>query len=283
VHTRVLLIAGGSIVAAAALLAGCGANSADVQQLNQNQFTLRGMIASDRQQIDSLQVQVRRLRDEIAELKHAGTTQGPGAGQMGSVNDRLAKLETEVNAMQAAMPTIPTAPPAGAAALPAPATPPAAGAHAAPVAPAEPAPTWPQELESELQAAKKSRAPGAKLYREGLLEMKSGNYPSAIVKFARLQHNYPKSPLSEPAEYFAANALYESGKPDRAILQFNDLVMRFPRGRFTSQALLREAEAFLKLDDKIDARLTLQKLIADHGGTPQATAAAHMMKTLVAD
>jgi tol-pal system protein YbgF len=282
VHTRALLVAAGSILASA-LLAGCGANSADIQQLNQNQFTLRGMIASDRQQIDSLQVQVRRLRDEIAELKHAGAAGGPGAGQMSSVNDRLAKLETEVNAMQAAMPTIPTAPPTGAAAPTAPGVPPAAGAGAAPVAPAGPSPTWPQELDSELQAAKNSRAQGARLYREGLLAMKSGNYPSAIVKFARLQHNYPKSPLCEPAEYFAANALYESGKPDRAILQFNDVVMRFPRGRFTSQSLLREAEAFLKLDDKIDARLTLQKLIADHPGTPQATAAAQMMKRLVAD
>lgn len=279
-QTRALLIAAGSILATA-MLAGCGPSATDIQQLNQNQFTLRGMIASNRQQMESLQVQVRRLNDQIAQLKH-GAGAGPSAASTASINDRLAKLETEVNALQAAMPTIPPAPAAGTEAPSAAVKAPAAGARP-PVASAEPAPTWPQELEAELKAAKSTRAPGARLYREGLLAMKSGNYPSAIVKFAHLQRSYPKSPLSEPAEYFAANALYESGKPDRAILQFNDLVMRFPKGRFASQALLREAEAFLKLGDKIDARLTLQKLIADHSGTPQATAAAQMMKTLVAN
>jgi len=49
---------------------------------------------------------------------------------------------------------------------------------------------------------------------------------------------------------------------NKAILQFNDLVMRFPKGKYASAALLREAQAFLKLNDRIDARLTLQKLVA---------------------
>ena len=48
-------------------------------------------------------------------------------------------------------------------------------------------------------------------------------------------------------------------------------------------ALLREAQAFVKLNDRIDARLTLQKLVADHAGTPQASAADTMMKDLATD
>ena len=96
--------------------------------------------------------------------------------------------------------------------------------------------------------------------------MKAAKYPLAVTKFTKLQHAYPKSPLSEPAEYFAANALFETGGYDQAILQFNDLVMRFPKGKYASAALLREAQAFVKLNDRIDARLTLQKLVADHAG-----------------
>ena len=122
-----------------------------------------------------------------------------------------------------------------------------------------------------------------KLYREGLDAMKAGKYPFAVAKFTKLQHAYPKSALSEPAEYFAANALFETGGYDQSILQFNDLVMRFPKGKYAGAALLREAEAFVKLNDRIDARLTLQKLVADHAGTPEADAANTMMKNLASD
>jgi len=86
--------------------------------------------------------------------------------------------------------------------------------------------------------------------------------------------------LSEPAEYFSANALFELGKYDESILQFNDLVMRFPRGRFASASLLSEAQAFIKMNDRIDARLTLQKLISDHPDAPEAATAQAMMNSL---
>ncbi len=263
---------------AAALLTAC-ATSTDLEQLNQNQMQVRGMVASDRQQIDSLQNQVRRLNDQITELKHG--SEGGGGDSLAAVNQRLSKLEADVSALQAGMSAAPAAGAAAGAAVPGIA--PGAGAAPAPAAAAEPQPTWPQELDDEIEAAKSSRAQGVKLYREGLDAMKEGKYPLAVAKFAKLQHSYPKSELGEPAEYFAANALYETGKYDQAILQFNDLVMRFPKGRFASQALLRQAQAFLKMNDRIDARLTLQKLISDHGGTPQATAANTIMKSLVSD
>lgn len=278
-------IGAAATVAIVFALAGC-TPQADLQQLNQNQFTLRGMIASDRQQIDALQEQIRRQNDEIEELKHGAAGEGPEAS---ALNDKVAKLQTEVSALQAGMAAAPglVVPPAGdtVGAAPGPAAPsePSEAAPAAPAMPAEAAPSWPAELDQEIADAKGSSEPGIKMYRQGLDAMKAGKYPLAVADFTRLQHSYPKSALSEPAEYFAANALYETGEFDKAILQFNDLVMRFPKGKYAGAALLREAEAFLKLNDRIDARLTLQKLIADHGGTPEATAANNMMKDLASD
>ncbi len=277
-------IGAAAVFAAAVALAGC-AEQGDVQQLNQNEFTLRGMIASDRQQINSLKQQIQRQNDQIEELKHGAAGAG---GNASSVNDRVASLEAEVKALQAGMAATPGAiPPPGAPAdsvgeAPAPAEAPPGG----PVAPATPAaipPTWPIELDQEIADAKTSSEPGVKIYREGLDAMKAAKYPLAVTRFTKLQHAYPKSALSEPAEYFAANALFETGGYDQAILQFNDLVMRFPKGKYAGAALLREAQAFVKLNDRIDARLTLQKLVADHAGTPEADAANTMMKDLASD
>ena len=275
-----------AVLAAALAMAGCSDQS-DMQQLNQNQFTLRGMIASDRQQIDALKAQVQRQSGEIEELKHGA---GAAGGNASGVNDRVASLEAEVKALQAGMAATPGAvPPPGA---PADSVGPGTGvasAEAPPRGPASPAtpveipPTWPSELDQEIADAKTSNEPGIKIYREGLDAMKAAKYPLAVARFTKLQHAYPKSPLSEPAEYFAANALFENGGYDQAILQFNDLVMRFPKGKYASAALLREAQAFVKLNDRIDARLTLQKLVADHAGTPEAAAADTMMKDLASD
>jgi tol-pal system protein YbgF len=273
------------VLAATLMLAGC-ADQTDVQQLNKNEFTLRGMIASDRQQIDALKAQVARQNDQIEELQHSAT---PAGGQASGTNDRVASLEAEVKALQAGMAATPGAiPPPGA---PADSVGPGTGVASAappgnpapPATPAEIAPTWPTELDQEMANAATSDEPGIKMYREGLDAMKAGKYPLAVARFTKLQHAYPKSPLSEPAEYFAANALFETGSYDQAILQFNDLVMRFPKGKYASAALLREAQAFVKLNDRIDARLTLQKLTADHAGTPQAAAADTMMKDLASD
>jgi tol-pal system protein YbgF len=272
-------------VLAAFALAGC-ADQSGMEQLNKNEFTLRGMIAADRQQIDSLKAQIARQNDAIDELRHAATGAG---GNASGTNDRVASLEAEVKALQAGMAATPGAvPPPGA---PADSVGPgtsvasaaAPGNPVPPATPAEIAPTWPAELDQEIADAATSDEAGIKIYREGLDAMKAGKYPLAVARFTKLQHAYPKSPLSEPAEYFAANALFETGSYDQAILQFNDLVMRFPKGKYASAALLREAQAFVKLNDRIDARLTLQKLTADHAGTPQAAAADTMMKDLASD
>jgi len=161
--------------------------------------------------------------------------------------------------------------------------PPAAAAP--PAAPPGPpivngSPSWRGVLDQEIAAAQSSSDPAAKAYRAGLINMKAGKFPNAIGVFQGLQRRYPKSPLSEPAEYFSANALFELGKYDESILQFNDLVMRFPRGRFASASLLSEAQAFIKMNDRIDARLTLQKLISDHPDAPEAATAQAMINSL---
>ncbi|MGC1677416.1 MAG: outer membrane protein assembly factor BamD [Candidatus Binataceae bacterium] len=279
-------VAVATLLAAALLVTGCSSQN-DMQQLNQNQFTLRGMIASDRQQIQALNQQVQQLRDQVTEVQHGGAAAG-GAGQLSQANDRIAKLESEVSALQAGMAAqpgtvAPGAMPGAAIGGASAATAPGAGAPGASAEPIFPAATWPDELDQEISNAESSKDPGVKIYRVGLQAMKDGKYPLAVANFTRLQHQYPKSPLVEPADYFAANALYETGKYDQAILQFNDLVMRYPKGRFAAQALLRQGEAFLKMNDRIDARLTLQKLMSDHDGTPQAAAAKTVMASLVGE
>src|ERR1700674_1766829 len=258
-------------VLAAAALAGCG--QGQINQLRGDQMQIREMVASQNQQIQGLSQQIRSAHAESEELAHGPAGSASTSDQIAALGDRLNKLEASVSAMQTG--TVSPAPAAGAS----PAAAPSAAVPIAAATPASPAiPDWQADLDKELSAP--SSGPGGKQYRDGLQAMKDGQYQAAAAKFSLLQRRFPKSPLGEPAEYFSANALFETGKYDQSILQFNDLVMRYPKGRFASAALLREAEAFLKLNDKIDARLTLQKLLADHNDSPQASRANEMMKDL---
>src|SRR5258708_39546596 len=160
---------GVAALAATLSLAGC-ADQSGMEQLNKNEFTLRGMIASDHQQIDALKAQVARQNDQIEELQHgAGTAGGTASG----VNDRVASLEAEVRALQAGMAATPGAmPPPGApsdSVGPGPglaAGPPPTGVTAQPATPAEIAPTLPAELHQELPDAPTSNEPRIKIYRE---------------------------------------------------------------------------------------------------------------------
>jgi TolA-binding protein len=289
-------------VIALALGAGCAAQS-DVEQVSQNEQSMRQMIATDQQQIGDLHEQIARLNDRITELQHNGGTGGGGSKQLQALNDRVAKLEAQVNATAAGAPSVPGVPGApgapGVSGMPGVAPGVAPGAATASVPPGEisppaageqqpPAPAvpgWQPLLDQEIAASGSSTEPGSRIYREGLIDMKAGRYPNAVSKFQAFQRAHPKSPLAEPAEYFSANALFEMGTRDpsnynQSILQFNDLAMRYPKGRFAPSAQLREAQAFLRTNDSLDARLTLQKLVRDHPGTPEAAAADVMMKSM---
>ena len=284
------LLLAGSIAAIG--LTGCA--PAGDSQIQADQFALRGMVANNQQQIDSLQEKIQRLNDKVSELEHNGA---PSA-QLTSIEQRLSKLESQSNSAQANAPGSPSAPansppPGEEGAAPGEAPGAENGAAAAGTS-AETAastnsestsppnaangPSWRAMMDQELSTSYDD--PGANLYHQGLRELKSNSYPAALRQFETLQRRYPKSNLSEPAEFFAANSLYEMGKYDQAVLQFNDQTMRFPKGRFASAALLREAQAFMKINDRIDARLTLQKLLNDLPDSPEAPMAKSMMQTL---
>jgi TolA-binding protein len=290
---------GAGLVLALGIATGCADESSNVNQLNQNEFALRGMIASDRQQIDSLKTDLRRTQDELAELKHGGPV-ASAAGAPPDVNERLARLESQLNALQATLPPISS----GAAGAEAPPPPPSSGTPGesisrsssagmssppptSPPAEAGPGPeppfTWSEDLDKEIASAPSSKETGAKIYRKALSDMKAKNYKSAIVEFSKIEHSYPKSTLAEASQYFIANSFYEMGQYEQAILHFNDLVMRFPNGRFTCQALLRESRAFILVNDKVDAKPTLRTLTTNNNCGVEAIAAKDMLKRLDAE
>ena len=82
------------------------------------------------------------------------------------------------------------------------------------------------------------------------------------------------------SQYWIGESYYSQGKYNEAILAYNEILVAWPKSERVPAALLRQATAFASMGDKIDARLILQKLIADHPGTQEAELAKNQLRAL---
>ena len=118
--------------------------------------------------------------------------------------------------------------------------------------------------------------------REGAEILRRGDSQAAIQKFREFLRQQPKSPHADDAQYLIGEAYFRSKDFNRAILEFNEVLLRYPKGDRVPSALLRQAFAFAELGDKVDARLVLQKLLSEHGTSPEAEKGRQKLAELAA-
>jgi tol-pal system protein YbgF len=107
-------------------------------------------------------------------------------------------------------------------------------------------------------------------YREGIELYRDGQASQAIEKFRQFIRKSSKSDLSDNAQYWIGESYYNLQDYNRAILELNEVLLKYPQGDQVPGALLALATAFADSGDKIDARLILQKLVSDHPDTEEA-------------
>ncbi len=117
-------------------------------------------------------------------------------------------------------------------------------------------------------------------YKLALRALREQQYDKAIQQFRTFQRKYPNSEMDDDAQYWIGESYFAQKDYNRAILEFND-VLKYRRGDRVPAALLRQAQAFLEIGDKTDARLILQKLVNDHPNSEQAREARDRLQTLV--
>ncbi len=118
------------------------------------------------------------------------------------------------------------------------------------------------------------------LYSTALKLVKSSQFEMGIKKFEEFLKKYPTHPLAANAFYWIGEAYYGLGKYRDAILQFEDFRRKYPHSAKVPASLLKEALAFLKLQDKGAARILLGKLIKDYPKSQEALKARELLKNL---
>jgi tol-pal system protein YbgF len=184
-----------------------------------------------------------------------------------AVNERLAKLETEVKRLNeyVAMPT------------------PAAPAATAPTSPAastsaveQPRPQTPRPQAPQPSAL----SPEEDFYESALAKFRAGKSEEALAGFKHFLGNYPKSKLADNAQFWVGECYFSLRQYEQAILAYQEVIKNYPEGNKVPNAMLRQALAFNEIKDTTSAKLLLKKIVKAYPNSSEAKIAEAKLKTM---
>ena len=118
------------------------------------------------------------------------------------------------------------------------------------------------------------------LYQKAYNDFKKGDMNTARIGFRKYLRAFPNTDYSDNAQYWIGESFFVEKKYREAILEFEDVLRKYPNGNKVPGALLKQGLAFYRLGDKNSARLLLQKVIKDHPGSNEAKIAKKELKRL---
>ena len=242
-------------VGASTALAGC-VTRADFERVRRDQQEMRATLADMQVSLDSLSHKVDSMRTSQSDSASREAAQT----RVRELERRLADIEASRTAEATPTPGL------GGEPSPTPTTPPRVpGSEAAQIA-----------MKREAQTA--SSAPLS--YQRALQLYRDNQSEQAIQGFRDFLRGNPKSPLADNAQYWIGEAYFAQSDYNRSIIEFNEVLLKFPQGDQVPGALLALATAFSTSGDKIDAKLVLQKLISDHPNSEEAQIGRQQLQSL---
>ena len=149
-----------------------------------------------------------------------------------------------------------------------------------------------QYLNLEAAQAKKPVTPAASavvaakpasdqaLYSEAKKAFDEGNVQAARKGFEQLIADYPQSPHADNAQFWIGETYYRDKWYEKAILEYQKVIEKYPSGNKTPAALLKQGLSFLNIGETNNARLVFKELVAKHPSTNEASMAKQKLESL---
>jgi tol-pal system protein YbgF len=238
-------------------LAGC-ATRADLERVRRDQQEMRALLADNQVALDKINRQLDSLQAS-PENRQASASLKALDRRVSQLESRLASEPANANVPEGAGAPLTTAP----------------GAISTPVKHTEAAAIALRRDEARLQSG---NVPDT--YRAALQAYREGQVTKAIELFRQFLRSGTDPDLQDNAQYWIGEAYYSMQDYNRAIIELNEVLLKYPQGDQVAGALLALATAFADSGDKIDARLILQKLITDHPSTEEGNIGRQQLKAL---
>lgn len=239
----------------------------------------RKQLADTRAEVASMRGRLNAAEGAVEEIR-SGAGPGPGSGNVGELQRRLAALELEVKTQRELLKVredeLRLLRDAVLKAGEEPATPvvkaPEAGAPAAPV-------SQPAATQGEAPAGDRVAA-SQRDYEEAWKRLRARDYRGAIERFKKFVERHPDSNLTDNAQYWIGESYYALREYDEAILEFDIVRTKYPDGDKVPAAWLKIGYAFAELGNRVDARLILQEVINRYPRSKEAEKAREKIRTL---
>ena len=114
------------------------------------------------------------------------------------------------------------------------------------------------ELEKLVPEVKGPSTAAGDLYKDAYETFQKGDLEGARRKFEAFLKQYPHTELSDNAQFWIGETYYLKKDFEKAILEYEKAIVKYPEGDKTPAALFKQALAFLELGDKTNARNLLR-------------------------
>ena len=136
-----------------------------------------------------------------------------------------------------------------------------------------------REMTSETKTASLSRGAGD-LYKDAYESFQKGNLEASRKKFEAFLKQYPNTELSDNAQFWIGETHFLKKDYEKAILEYEKAISKYPEGDKVPSALFKQALAFLELGDKTNGRNLLKRVIERYPHSEQADMAKKRLDTI---
>jgi tol-pal system protein YbgF len=146
-----------------------------------------------------------------------------------------------------------------------------------------------KQAEAEKAAASAREAPPevkglstgmGELYREAFETYQRGDMEGARKKFEAFLKQYPNTDLSDNAQFWIGETFYVKKDFERAILEYEKAIVKYPEGDKVPAAILKQAFSFLELGDRTNAKNLLRRVMERYPQSEQAETAKKRLETI---
>lgn len=239
------------------LLSAC-ASKQDLVVVKDNLETIKTQSAVSYSDLQQLRDQVGGLHGRIDEVGYSSQRNLQRLGAEDSLlvqkND---ELERRIQAVERYLGLTPS--PKAAAVIP-PAVPGSAGA------------TSPDSAAAATAAAPLSPSPksDSDLFNEGAAMFGKDRFNDARESFAALIKDYPKSPRVGDAQFFIAESWFAEKAYDKAILDYQTVIAKYPKSLKRPMAIFKQARSFELIGDAANAKTRYRDLVNVYPSSPEA-------------
>jgi tol-pal system protein YbgF len=118
------------------------------------------------------------------------------------------------------------------------------------------------------------------IYRSAKQAFDQGDSEAAKKGFQEFIRRYPKSKNADNAQFWIGEIYYREKWYEKAILEYQNVIEKYPKGNKVPAALLKQGLAFSNIGDKPNAKLILEELNRKYPKSNEAKISTEKLKTL---